>query len=290
MNDEKFNDFLQAVNELDDLSLEGYFGEEVKGLVQRRDNLDTTDYLVECLDNWIKDKEQFGKDKVKELMLIFFELYTNALKIEGQKAIDVLTCFWKGTSDNPGIECTSSYMEFARINAELSLILSEIQRKSNTAISDKKKIATAVITAYSKGVELIGKILISCILLEKIEQGQELKIMEIYDLTLYKKINLFQKLSNGRYDKLVNSINRSIRNADAHLNTYFVPSRSEFVFKIKKHNKIITEKLDVLTMLMEVYPQPGWIVQAFVYSSMLLIISNNSKDRFNEKVRQVFEK
>ena len=187
MNDEKFNDFLQAVNELDDLSLEGYFGEEVKGLVQRRDNLDTTDYLVECLDNWIKDKEQFGKDKVKELMLIFFELYTNALKIEGQKAIDVLTCFWKGTSDNPGIECTSSYMEFARINAELSLILSEIQRKSNTAISDKKKIATAVITAYSKGVELIGKILISCILLEKIEQGQELKIMEIYDLTLYQK-------------------------------------------------------------------------------------------------------
>lgn len=288
MNDEKFNDFLQAVNELDDLSLEGYFGKDVKGLVERRDTLNTTDYLVECLDNWIKDKEQFGKGKVKELMLIFFELYTNALKINGQKTIDVLTCFWKGTLDNPGIECMSSYMEFARINTELKLIFSEIQGKSNTAISDKKKMATAVITAYSKGVELIGKILISCILLEKLEQGQELKIMEIYNLTLYKKINLFQKLSNGRYGKLVNSINRSIRNADAHLNTYFVPSRSEFVFKVKKHNKIIIEKFDVPTMLMEVYPLPGWVVQAFVYSSMLLIISNDSKDRFNEMVSKIF--
>ena len=286
--DGKFNESSQVANELDELSLEGYFGKESKELVERRDTLDTVDFLVECIDGWIQDKEQYGKEKVKELILIFFELYTSVLQIHGQKAIDVLTCFWKGTPDNSGTESLSSYMEFLRINTEFKIILSNIQNKPNVTISDKKRLATSVITAYSKGVELIGKILTPCILLEEIEQGQESNIMKIYNLTLYKKILLFQQLSKGKYDKLVNSINRSIRNADAHLNIRFVPSEDGYLFKVKRDNKIITEKISAVTMLTEVYPQPGWVVQAFIFSSVLLILSISSKEIYKEKINQIF--
>lgn len=286
--EENFNEFAQVANELDELSLEGYFGKEANGLVERRDTLDTVDFLVECLDVWIQDKEQYGKEKVKELILIFFELYASALQIHGQEAIDVLTCFWKGTPDNSGTESLSSYMEFAHINTEFKIILSDIRKKPKATFSDKKRLATSVITAYSKGVELIGKILTPCILLEEIEQGQEFNIMKIYNLTLHNKILLFQRLSKGRYDKLINSINRSIRNGDAHLNIHFVPSEDGYLFKMKRGNKIITEKISTITMLTEVYPQPGWVVQAFIYSSVLLILSQSLKEMYKEKISQIF--
>jgi len=63
---ENFPDFKEAAKEIDELSLEGFFGESAKELTLSRDILGQAAFFSACLDDWIVDKKQYGKDEVKQ--------------------------------------------------------------------------------------------------------------------------------------------------------------------------------------------------------------------------------
>ena len=286
--DDKFSEFWDAAKEIDDLSLEGYFGEDAKDLTVRRDLMDISDFFSECLEDWITDTNQYGKSEVKRLIIVFLKLYTESIQQGGQAAIDVITAFMKGFPENPETECLSSYTEFLRLNIETKSIFRELQSNNVVTIADRKTLGSALINTYSKGIELIGKILTTCILLGQISRKEDIKPMEVFTLFLWSKIKMFKQISEGKYDAIIDSIDRDIRNADAHLNIRFVPDKNSFRFKIKKGKKIKSKEVTIEKFIFEKFPVVGWITQAFVFSSMLLILAGLSPNKFRENAKKIF--
>lgn len=284
---EVFSDFLNAAEELDQLSLEGYFGEDIKRLVEDRDTVSVNEHLYSSLKLWLDDDTQFGKDNVKEYITIFFKLYLDAFKVGGQEAIDVISSFWQGTKDNPEIECFSAYTEFSRLFTETKIILNELP-KSAMKLSQLKKAISSITSTYSKGVEFIGKILTTCIVLKKIESKLPYNYYQIYNMKLYDKINLFNEDQNPNHKKLTDIIHRNLRNAEAHLSLTYDYKNHNFVLKKKSGGKIVNENISLETMMLELLPSVGWFSQGFVYSGNLLILAHDDKTTFIKCVKEIY--
>ena len=286
--DEKFWEFWDAAQEIDSLNLEGYFGEEARYLTAKRDSMDLSDFFVECIDGWIKDTNQYGKESVKGLILVFLKLYTEAIQAGGQTAIDVLSGFLRGFPENPETECLSSFTEFVRSNIETKALIQQLKNKRHISIGDKKGLGNSLLETYRKGVELIGKILTSCILLKQIANGETIEPMKIYTKSIGKKTEQFLDLSKGKYDILIDAIDRDIRNAEAHLDIRFHPGRVTFHLKVKQGNKIKTKEISADQMMVKIFPKVGWIVQAFTYSSMLLVLCGMEPTKFKKVINQIY--
>jgi hypothetical protein len=93
--DNTYHEFLDAAKEIDELALEGYFGESVKRLTISRDLMELSDFLSACLDEWINDTNQYGKNEVKKMIKVFLKLYTEAIQQGNQLTIDVITASMK---------------------------------------------------------------------------------------------------------------------------------------------------------------------------------------------------
>ncbi|MED1114027.1 hypothetical protein [Bacillus paramycoides] len=282
-----FEDFIRAGEEIDELTKEGLFGLDLKEHLEKRESMDINLYLYESLRLWIDDSNQV-KDKTKEFILSFFELYTESIKGGGQKAVDLLSSFWMGTKDNPELECQSAYNEFVRLNVENKEILKEIQLKEKVSLSDKKRFTSSICNTYSKGVEFIGKVLNVCIALKKIANNEVYNFMDIYELTIFKKVNLFDSITNGKYKNLTNVINRSVRNADSHLNLIYDHITNEFILRKKKKGRIVNEKISYNTMILEIFPLIGWFTQAFIYSGILVVLSRENQEKFKEAINDIY--
>ncbi|WGU92038.1 hypothetical protein QJQ58_15610 [Paenibacillus dendritiformis] len=280
--------FVDAANELDELSLEGFFGEETRKLVEQRDLIYQTDYFVKILDDWISDNKQYGKPNVKSFMMLFLKLYLDAVQTNPAETIDILTEYWRGTKDNPELEGISGYMEAARFIQEAKLILAAFQNKQELKMSEQKKVMAAFITAYSKSIECIGQILVPCIRLVKLVNGEQVDAISIMRLTLYNKVDMFNKESGDKYKSLTDVLNRDIRNADSHLNIRYVPNKQVIQYKKRMGAKIVTYDVTVNDWFLNIYPQVGWFIQAFIFSGTLMCIGFSDKSKFIGKYTQIF--
>jgi len=286
--EDKFKDYWIAVEEIDSLISEGFFGEEVKALDNRRELIDISDYLSECIDLWINDTDQYGKEKIKGLILVFLKLYSEAIQSGGQIAINVLTAFWKGFPKNPETECLSSYTEFARSRIENKSLFKQIRAKRSVTNAERKKYANSLLETYQEGVEFIGKMLTICILLRQITNGEKIEPMKIYVKSLGKKTEQFLELSDRKYDVIINSIDRDIRNAKSHLDIRFVPVINAFYLKTKKNDRIISKKITTEQMVLQIFPKVVWVIQAFVYASALLVICGKDKNKYKEMINKIY--
>lgn len=282
-----YSDFEEASREMDSLSLEGFFGENAKKLTLSREILKQSEYFTACIDDWISDENQFGKIKVKQLILVFLKLFVNSIEIGGQKSIDAITSFMRGTKKHPEIECLSSFMEYIRLHVETKKLM--ISSKTEIpSISTKKRLGASLTNTYSKGVELTSKILNACIILLEISQGIKSDELEVYNIFLWKKIRRFKKLSDGKYDMIISYIDRDIRNAEVHLNLRFIPERSVFKYRIRDGKRIRNKEISAEEFIFKKYPTNGWIAQGFIYSSILLILMKLDPNLCKLKIQEIF--
>ena len=288
VNWEKYTDFLEAAKESDALSLEGFFGESARELTLKREFIDQKDFFSACIDEWLSDVNQYGKDEVKKLIFLFIKLYSKAIQVSGQKAIDALSSFMIGLPENPETECLSSFTEFLRLHVETKNILKQTQGMQLNTIAAKKRLGGSISNAYSKGVELISKLLSVCITLMELAKGESPDQLETYNLFLWKKTKRFKELSAGKYNEILNSIDRDIRNAEAHLNLMYIPGRSVFKYKVKSGKKYKTKEISVENFLLNKYPRIGWVSQGFIYSAILTIIAHADSELFRYKMQQIY--
>jgi hypothetical protein len=286
---EVFSDFIKAADELDELSLEGYFGEDIKRLVENRETVSVNEHLYDSLKLWIDDETQYGKEHVKKFILIFFKLYLDAFKVGGQEAIDIIAAFWMGTKDNPEIECMSAYTEFNRVFTETKLIIQDMP-KSNVKLFQLKKAVSSIVGTYSKGAEFIGKVLTTCIVLKKIASKEEYNYYRIYNMTLFEKVNLFNEGNYPNHKKLTEIVNRSLRNAEAHLSLNYDFKKNHFLLKKKSGGKIVIDRIPLHTMMFEIFPSVGWFTQGFVYSGTLLVLAHDDKPTFIKSINEIYGK
>ena len=284
---DKFPDFTEAAKELDQLALEGFFGNTAKKLTLSRDTMERSQFYSACLDDWVSDTNQYGKPEVVKMIFVFLKLYIESIQKGGQKSIDALTHFMTGVPENPETECLSSFTEFLRLHTEVKIMISETKQTSFISDSAKKRLGGALTNSYSKGVELISKMLTTCITLLEISKGIQSNQLETYHLFLWKKIKRFNELSDGNYDEIVQAIDRDIRNAEAHLNIRFIPEKEVFKYKTREGKHLKSRKISVNEFILDKYPRIGWVIQGFMYSSFLLIIGSIDQKLCETKMRQI---
>jgi hypothetical protein len=279
-----FDDFLIAGEEIDELNREGFFGVGPKELLNKRENMEKSEYLYESIKIWLEDNTD--KSKTKELIKVFFRLYTNSLKASPQEVIDILDAFWRGTVSNPHAEGLSAYTEFSRLFTEAKIALKDPNLSNSSVV--KRRATSAICNAYSKGVEFIGKTLVNLIAIAKVSNNESHDIYKDSKLTLYEKIKKFNVVTGNKFQDLTDIINRSIRNADAHLSLTYSTKRGIFVLRKRDNGKLVNDYIKNEEMIMKLFPIVGAYAQAFVYSSSLLVIAFEDKQLFKKAVSEIY--
>ena len=284
---DKYPHFFEAAKDIDGLTIEGFFGDSAKELSLNREVLGQAKFYSACMEDWLKDTNQYGKAEVKKLIFIFLKLYAVSIQAGGQKAIDSITCFLIGNPENPETESLSSFTEFLRYHVEAKNFINGIKGKINVSLSEKKRLCGALSVAYSKGVELISKILNTCISLLEIANCIATNESKTFNLPLWKKIKRFKELSNDQFYEIILSIDRDIRNADAHLNLWFSTEKGVFKYKVKDGKRLKMKEISAEKFILDKYPKIGWVAQGFVYSSILLILAHVDQESYHDKVQKI---
>lgn len=279
-----FDDFLIAGEEIDELNREGFYGIKSKELLMQRDKMTNSEYLYESIKIWLEDNSDKGQ--TKELIKVFFHLYTDSLKVNPQEVIDILDAFWRGTIDHPHAEGLSAYTEFSRLFTEAKESLKDPDLSTSTAA--KRRAASAITNAYSKGIEFIGKTLVNLIAIAKVSNKEKYNMYKDSKLTLFEKIEKFNKVTNNQYRDLTDIINRYIRNAEVHLSLTFSTTRRRFVLRKRENEKLVNDYISIEEMLMKIFPSVGAYSQAFVYSGSLLVIAFDDKKIFKKALTEIY--
>lgn len=258
----------------------GVLGEKAKTLYSLKDKTDTPEYFYKALLSMYEKPEKiYGIKNTIELTYTFIEIIAESQIVNGsQVPIDVLTSIWRGTASNPSFECFSAYLDFVCAHKSL-------EKPKNIEFSqlEKYNYSTLLLSTYAKGVELINKFLIFIItLLEKIDHIED-HLEENSKLSLFKKINKFLELSDGKYDKLANIVDRKIRNAYSHSN--FTPNfvNDEYIFQ--NNGKEFTVSFE--EMIFKVYPQINWFISAFIGATYLLVLVNQDINLYKMAINHI---
>ncbi|WP_339193952.1 hypothetical protein MKY95_19325 [Paenibacillus sp. FSL P4-0176] len=283
----KYPDFYEAADELDDLVRDGILGEEAIRNLERRDSLNMEEYLVHIFDHWMGDKDQIGKDNVKDLIRQFIDFFVEAVQKQPQDTFDILSEYWRGTQDNPELEGMSGYTEAVRFHREAINGIYQIQGQNNKS-SDIKRVAGAYITAYSKWVEYVGQLLFPCIKIALLINEKQINENQIFRMTLNNKIDFFNSETDNKYFALNDLINRTIRNADSHLSIKYSYSKNSLEYKKRSQGKTRVFTVPIAEWITETYPKPGWFVQAFIMSTILAYLGTTNTELFRVKYESLF--
>lgn len=283
------NNFEMAAQELEALTMEGFFGDGMKTLTLLRNHLDKYDYLYTCFVDWANDSNQYGQENTAHLMFVLLQLYVDACKSDVKTTLDVIANIFLGSSKYPHLECTSAFVEWLRIHTELKNMIPIYRGNPNATLGQKKKLASAVTHSYHKGVEFISKVMPSLISLVGVVNSTQLDISALSELTLHQKTKKFLELSNGKYDVLIANLDRDTRNAEAHLNLFYNANESIYILRSSssKGEKGNTRKIAPEKMLFQIYPFIGWFAQALIYSCIILVFAQEDKERFTSSMKIV---
>jgi hypothetical protein len=160
--------------------------------------------------------------------------------------------------------------------------------KSNLKLSQLKKAISSIVGIYSKGVEFIGNVLTTCIVLKKITSKETYNYYKIYYMKLFDKINLFNSDNTPNQKILTDIINKSLRNAEAHLSLNYEYKNNYFFLKKKSNGKIVNDKITLETMMLEIFPSVGWFSQGFVYSGILLVLAHDDEPTFIKSINEIY--
>jgi len=272
----QYSEFNEAADELDQLVSAGLFGEESKQLVQDRDNYEDVDYFIRILTEWHEDKNQAHKNKSYQYTLIIFKLFVEAVKENPEKSVELISSFKLGDKNNTAMEFMTAYAEYVRVFNDTKTLLKELNADSRN-ISKKLRYTKSISVAYSNGIEYISKTLNLLICLEMIVKKEQYNFYEINNMTLYEKIKLFNV--DSKYDELLEMIDRSLRNAEAHGTISFVLKTNSYKIKFKKKGKI-KEKNVSFEYLLEKLIFVGNYVQSFEFAGQLLTIGLKDREKF----------
>nr|DAZ26033.1 MAG TPA: hypothetical protein [Caudoviricetes sp.] len=287
----EFQQFYEAIEELDLLTKEGFFGESAKKLIEKRDNMKITDFLYECsVDTFSNPHSNYGIKNIIDIMFMLLELYIEAIKATSTETVDnILAAFLKGTKEHPELECISSYIEYSSYHVEFKNLSSKLTKQTSTTVSEKRRLANSILSSYSKGVEFIGKSFAYLLALEEVIHNQPCDLYKNLSLTTYQKTNKFLKLSDGKYKMLTTVIDRDIRNADSHLNAHYSVKEQCYIIKKNKNSRMRIYKLPLEKMLFEVYPKIGWFVQGYLNACALLVLAGQDKRLYKQILQLISE-
>ena len=237
VNEELLKGFKETAQIYDDLINEGHFGTEAIEWKELRDNTTNKEYFEAQLMDWAKNPQTKFLREINVLQQLL-KIYTEAYISNPDETIQVLETSFYGNSDNPNLEIFSSYMSAGEDFQTLKLNLKDAQSKPLSS-AKKTSLYKEVAGNYHKQVELIAKQLTYIIALKKIAVGEDYNLNSLYSKSIYQKEKLVKEFENQLLEELLgDTLNRTIRNGEAHLNITPIIKRSEYI--IKKNSEKIT--------------------------------------------------
>ncbi|EOA2660194.1 hypothetical protein ACHYZU_002829 [Listeria monocytogenes] len=276
--DDVLEKFREIAEELDIYLKEGVNSERMAKLISQRDSLTDVSYINESLGLWLNGSEQVGKENVAELVIMYLNLYIEAIKVNMGETVEALNVFWLGTKEDPELEYMSAYTEYYRKKKELDKLIRLI--KPNSSFSEKKQFGMEVTNTYAKGVELIGKIFSTLNILAEVANQNNYNVYKIWRETIYQKIDRFNNITNNKYVLFSQTINRKIRNGESHLSLSVNIRKAVVEVKIVKKHKTIKEEIPWADFIKVDFVKIGWMIQAFVYSQILFFQAIEDKENY----------
>ncbi|EHN14130.1 hypothetical protein [Clostridium sporogenes] len=281
------DNFEYANDELGELINDGVFGENVKQLTNQFGTISNSDYYCKCLDAGIFNRNQVEIEGIKQFIRVFFKIILNATEVDPIKTREEITMFLTGDNCNKRVENLSSYTNYLLSDKKFSDELKKVAKQGKT-IENIKTSSNALCDAYTKGIEYISKIYLLVNILFCITDNRKIDIKSINKKTLYDKCEDIKSRKVPEYNILVDSINRNIRNADAHLNINYNMKKDVFICKLLKKGKFKIIEIPLNDMCFSIYPKIAWIIKGFLYSIDLIKISLTDRDKFIEYFNKIF--
>lgn len=278
-----------VIEELDDFINEGVYGAEAKRLLEKRDVMPIDKYMYEGLASIFCESNNSATKATAGMTLRFLDLYTGAIPQHSQELVDTLTAFLKGTEDNPGNENMTSYITFS--NADISW-KNELRTNGKKGFNkdQKKRFAMRVLDAYSKGVELIGKIFVTLISIEKIKRNQPYNVNQISKLTLFKKMEEFNRITDNKHQILTTVVDRKIRNGYSHLDvTYSIKSEAYLVKELGEQGRKHVVKIKFSEMITTIYPKIIIFIQGFFASGYVTVLKFSNDELLKKSLKNIID-
>ncbi|APQ74626.1 hypothetical protein [Clostridium botulinum] len=282
------NDFEYANYELGELINDGVFGKDVKELTEQFGKISDADYYCKCLDSGIFNRSQVEIEGIKQFTRVFFKIIYNATEVNPIKTREEITMFFKGDASNKRVENLSSYNNYLLSDKILSDEMKKVMEQGKT-IENIKTSSNALSNAYRKGVEYISKIYSLVNILFCITDNRKIDIKNINKKTLYDKCEDIKSRKIPEYDILVDSINRDIRNTDAHLSINYNVKTDIFICKVPTKGKFKIIEIPLNDMCFSIYPKIAWIIKGFHYSIYLIKIALIDRGKFIKYFNKIFQ-
>jgi len=209
MNDE-IKDFL---NEMDELTKQGVFGEQAKMYGFLKDKVDNSTLFYTVLKGWFEDKNQIGKQKVFDVISLLLELYFNGLRRDSVKTIEILSYFNEGIPGTPHSDIITPFYNWVT-----SLFTFKDSLPIGRSPGTKQQVIQNIRVLYQNGVEMVNKILLPLLCLKHLIRGDSYDPVEIFNLSLYLKTQRYVQIFEDKYQIVMDLIDRELRNAESHLN------------------------------------------------------------------------
>ena len=194
--DENVKKFLE---EMDELTKEGVFGEEPKLYAYLREGMDLNSFFIKIFVDWLEDRNQVGKENVHKIISLLLEIYCDAFKINPTKTIEILAYFIDGFPGVPHSDIATPLYNWFQ-----SLINWRESLPTGKNPGSSFQVAQNTITVYQKGVELVNRILVVLISLKCESRGDEYLPNKLFDLPLFKKIEKFVEIFENKYYFIIN--------------------------------------------------------------------------------------
>lgn len=262
--DKNIKEFLE---EMDGLTKDGVFGDNAKMYSYLKDRIDTKSFFIKVYFDWLNNKNQIGKDKVQKIITLLLKLYCDCLKVNPDKTLEIMAYFVDGIKTIPDSDIvTPLYVWFQSLTNWRDSLPTGKNPGSDF------QVAQNAITVHQKGVELVNKILVVLLCFKYESNGDSYKPIEIYESSLFKKIERYKKIFEEEFLFIINLIDRNLRNAESHLQLRYSRRLKKIIYIVRRKSDMKRMQLDIRDFLFNYFPNPGYIIQGYIFSMILFVL------------------
>lgn len=184
MKNEKFED---AARELDNMTREGFFGDQSAQLLQQKDSetveQQNYNFFISLYDGVL------DKDELNKFIKKFKQLFDAALDVDQEETIQIIISSIKGTDDNPELETLTSYLGYIENHMIMKNDFNKANSENDKSNETRRRLSKTLLADFTDGYEYDMKICAFVLGLFQIINGKNVDLKANTELASSNKLN-----------------------------------------------------------------------------------------------------
>jgi hypothetical protein len=292
--------FTSALDELNTLTEEGFFGEESKALLENQQTNTMPQTHYQTLLSIFNDVE--NQQILVDYTNVFIRLFSKCLKNRDNDLAKLISTSIKGSIDYPMGESLSEYTRYLETKKIYTNSLAEVSSRGRGRFTsaDKVKIANNALNTYSDGFEYVMKLFTYVIAILKNSNGEDYDLAKISYMTSRQKLDHFNDQDKLKQFSLLSSgWNDVLRNATSHVDirydfkTGMFIGKNEHRIKVKGSKKTVPIKNPIKITVEEFIgkdlPRVGYFIQGYIAAALLVLLDVEDESLFNKAEAHIYK-